>query len=395
VYLHHAVASTPSIAFTLSVRNYRGLKQVVWRPTGVCVLVGPNGSGKTTLLKVLDLLREAISSGLARALENHGGPANVRHHGAGDGEEVEISLAVAGREWTLRPAHVLGAGFRSWERFVQGDQTIFNREMGDDMMFVPKVGKKYPARDTLALNCAINNESVDQQAIAPILRLVQDFKTYGHYDLQGLRREGSPMSSDRRMDRTGRNVFSVLRGWRDRRSDRHRIDFVLSNLADAFPDIDADLEFSNVAQIVVAEVRLRAFDKLIQLPLVPDGWLVTLLHLSAVASTDPGGAISIDEPENSLHPFAIRHLVEAFREWSERYGVTVLLATHSPVLLDTFKKEPDHVFVIEPSAASVPMALDELKTRNWLAHFALGDLYAHGEYGAPPESGLPSGDDAA
>ena len=63
---------TPT-AFTLSVRNYRGLKTVSWSPQGVCALVGPNGSGKTTLLEALDLLRDALASGLARALENHGG----------------------------------------------------------------------------------------------------------------------------------------------------------------------------------------------------------------------------------------------------------------------------------------------------------------------------------
>ena len=41
------------MAFTLTVRNYRGLRSVQWSPSGVCALVGPNGSGKTTLIDAL------------------------------------------------------------------------------------------------------------------------------------------------------------------------------------------------------------------------------------------------------------------------------------------------------------------------------------------------------
>jgi recombinational DNA repair ATPase RecF len=45
--------------FTLSVRNFRGLRRVEWSPSGVCAVVGPNGSGKTTLIDVVQLLRDA------------------------------------------------------------------------------------------------------------------------------------------------------------------------------------------------------------------------------------------------------------------------------------------------------------------------------------------------
>jgi predicted ATPase len=47
-----------------------------------------------------------------------------------------------------------------------------------------------------------------------------------------------------------------------------------------------------------------------------------------VASTDSGDLIAIDEPENALHPHAIKLLLEHMREWSQRYSTTILLATH-------------------------------------------------------------------
>jgi predicted ATPase len=45
----------------------------------------------------------------------------------------------------------------------------------------------------------------------------------------------------------------------------------------------------------------------------------------------------IEEPENSVHPWAIRNFVQAFREASETKQI--FLTTHSPILID-----PDSAF---------------------------------------------------
>jgi len=108
-----------------------------------------------------------------------------------------------------------------------------------------------------------------------------------------------------------------------------------------------------------------------------------LLHLTAVASMDPGDVIAIDEPENALHPHAIKALLELVRDWSTQQRATILLATHSPVLIDAFRECPEQLYVMEPGHAILPMALSELRERTWLNHFSLGDLYAHDEFGAP------------
>ena len=114
----------------------------------------------------------------------------------------------------------------------------------------------------------------------------------------------------------------------------------------------------------------------------PDGLLTGLLHLTAVASTPPGGAIAIDEFENSLHPFAIRALLDHIRSWSSQHQISVTLASHSPVLIDQFKSEPDRLLVMDPGAEVLPVPISTIRDPEWLAHFSLGDLYANGEFGA-------------
>jgi hypothetical protein len=40
---------------------------------------------------------------------------------------------------------------------------------------------------------------------------------------------------------------------------------------------------------------------------------------------------------------------------------------------------------MEPEHEVLPVRLDEVRDREWLAQFSLGDLYKHGDFGAPAE----------
>ena len=53
----------------------------------------------------------------------------------------------------------------------------------------------------------------------------------------------------------------------------------------------------------------------------------------------------IDEPETSLHPWAIAVLAKAIKEATEQWGKQVILATHTPVLISQF--DPDQILTVE------------------------------------------------
>jgi predicted ATPase len=360
------------MSFTLRVQNYRGLRKVEWSPEGVCALVGPNASGKTTLLDVPQLLGDANSRGFARALEEHGGLDAVRTFAVAEEEPLLLELAVGNMRWQVVPKNLGRAGVAAEEHMFRAGEAL-----------------KLSFEDKLTLG--ISGRSAWEVAqerfpeLRPIAAVLASYRLYANYDLTELRRSGSQDSTERRLGRRGANVFSVLRNWRDRRDDaKLRYEFVLAGLRELFPDYFDDLEFSKAGQVVGAELRLRPYDELLPASLAPDGWFVALLHLTAIASADEGGAIAIDEPENALHPRAIKLLLELMRGWSKRRGVTVLLATHSPVIIDAFRECPDKLYVMEPGRDVLPVALSDLHERDWLAHFALGDLYTHEEFGAPP-----------
>lgn len=363
--------------FTLEVRNFRGLRRVEWTPSGVCAVVGPNGSGKTTLIDVLQLLSDAVGFGFARALEQHGGAYGLRHFQAPSDEPVRFEVRCGTAHWMFEPEVSLGPGGARVpvnEKLLDGNTVIFERNRES-----PISGRHGDDR----LLRHIPDEALETSGgLSSLLLMVGGYRRHRHYALQSLRSEGSRLSGELLLAKDGRNAFSVLMNWHNRWGANERIRFVMDHLRACFPDLLADWSFPIAANIVSCEVHTPQGGTLTP-GLLPDGFLVMLLHLCAIASTDEHDVVAIDEPENALHPFAIRQLVSAFREWSDKHDVTVLLATHSPVLLDTFKEHPEKVFVMEPGHEVLPVPLDKLKPRNWLAHFSLGDLYERLKYGAP------------
>jgi predicted ATPase len=106
--------------------------------------------------------------------------------------------------------------------------------------------------------------------------------------------------------------------------------------------------------------------------------------LCDVASVENESVVAIDEPENSLHPYALRAFLRRTSRWARQHNLTVLLATHSTVLLDELSATPENVYVMKENEPDGPMPtrLDELCNREWLESFKLGDLYEQGEIGS-------------
>jgi predicted ATPase len=192
--------------------------------------------------------------------------------------------------------------------------------------------------------------------------LVRHIQVFYDPDIRGLREGGSRATDDRHLHTHGRNVFTMLRKWRDRREDVPRFTFVHEGLKAAFPGIYGDLDFE-AGQTISARVFRPGDEMPNPISHEANGLLSMLLLLAQVAATHSGGLVAIDEPETSLHPYAIRRFVRLARAWAQRNDLTIVLTTHSPVLLDEFNGEPDRIFVLERGREALPVRLDELRAR--------------------------------
>ncbi len=113
--------------------------------------------------------------------------------------------------------------------------------------------------------------------------------------------------------------------------------------------------------------------------------LLYFLAYSAIPYLDPCSILLIEEPENGLHPARIAEVMSILREVSK--NTQVLIATHSPLVVNELQPEEVSIVTREPEAGTKVTPL--VDTPNFEARskvYALGELwvsYANGDDEGP------------
>ena len=293
-----------------------------------------------------------------------------------------MALTVGDLRWELQLT-VQGPtlSHRLGEQVTRGGEVILSRTaLSNQVIFLGRYEYPIPDHDQRP-GIRILADADNPEPLAPLIRVLTNTRVYRNYNLWGLQKNGSQQSGDLYLHPAGQNAFTVLRNWRDRRDLKPQYDFVVTRLKSAFPQVFEELDFLVAGTTVTVALFDPTSHESYPLALAPDGWITGLLHLMAIAGAQEGSVIAIDDFGNDLHPYAIRALTEAFRDWTEERDLVVCLASHSPVLLDEFKEQPGSVFVMEHGLKNRPVPLTELFEPDWLARFSLGRLYEHGEFG--------------
>ncbi|MBF0192846.1 MAG: ATP-binding protein [Magnetococcales bacterium] len=372
-------AQTPR--FTLHVNNLRILRQANWEPTSLNVLIGANGSGKTTLLKTLEFLRIAYERNLPEAVSRIlGGGGNLGSWGGAKDEPVELGLDQDHASWRIRLFPRSGTmDHQVDEQFLHRQAKIFTR---DTLGKIYYDDQQIDSKTQLGLRILMDR-GVLEPALRKMALLLKSIRVHHDPDLWSLRRHGSNATEDTFPDARGTNVLAVLRRWSQDRSQNHRFRFVVEGLNAAFPNTVEAMDFVTAGNTLTARFYRPGQELPCLLADEANGVLQLLVLLCQIANAEDGGVVAIDEPENGLHPYAIRIFLRQTDQWAKRHNLTVLLSTHSPVVLDALNGSPEQVFVMksEPDK-SFPIPLNQLKNTEWLAQFKLGELYQQGEIGS-------------
>ena len=104
-----------------------------------------------------------------------------------------------------------------------------------------------------------------------------------------------------------------------------------------------------------------------------DGSIRFICLTVALLQPNPPATLLIDEPEIGLHPEAIRILAELIQSASKH--TQVIIATHSPLLLDQFAVE-DIVVVNRKDGQSTFERLSHENFNVWLEDYSVGELWA-------------------
>lgn len=369
--------------FSIHVRNLRALRKVSWCPEPpITVLIGANGTGKTTLLQTLKLLSLAYQRGLPEAVRIVlGGSSNLRTWGINEEEPVEIGLDIDEVSWRIQLVEREGSvDYLNNEHLSERGQVIFSRDSLGEFFYA---GERIEPSQQLGLR-ALMDRGVHDPALRVMAVFLQNISVYHDPDLWTLRHKGSDTTEDRNLNPRGNNALTLLRRWHQERANNHRYHFVIDGLAAAFPNTFETMDFVEAGNTLVARVYRPG--KEIPSPLSDEanGVLQLLILFCEIASAENESVIAIDEPENSLHPYALRAFLRRTTRWAREHNLTVLLATHSTVLLDELTGNPEQIYVMKKPVDEehMPSRLDRLCDSEWLEGFKLGDLYEQGEIGS-------------
>lgn len=115
--------------------------------------------------------------------------------------------------------------------------------------------------------------------------------------------------------------------------------------------------------------------------------LLYYLAFAALRHIDPVSLLLVEEPENGLHPARIAEVVRILRAIVEETGTQVIMATHSPLLVNEL--QPEEVSVVtrhEQTGTRVTRLHETPDFAERSKIYALGELwiaYANGEDEAP------------
>lgn len=365
----------------ISCRHFRKLRDFSWAPEGVSLLLGPNGAGKTSVLDLLRFLRGTFSFGIEDGFRAAHGGDHFLSRGCSGADPVVFELRVGEIRWRLElPMSAAGLKGHYGEELHRGDELILRAGAYSETW---KLGGETMSFEDARCCARVLWDRGGSPWMRPLQQALTDLRTHDFWLNQV--REGTTRE-DRAtfLHGTGKNLWAVLANWKQAPL-RHKgqFEWVIEQARLAFPDLLQTIEFDGGEAYVFPP---GATDPADGLPprRQADGLLTGLLLLTAVAGAKPGSIVAFDEMENQLHPHAIRAILGAMRSKAAELDLTVVLTTHSPLVMNEFGEEPERVWVLDAQSGKVPARLDELKNPDWLAMFPLGELYDRMKFGAPP-----------
>lgn len=368
----------------LEAVGYRSLKnvQITFEPLNV--LIGTNASGKSNILDALRFLSEGVrAKDFADSVADRGGIIHL----AWKGEEAgRIRLVTKyehedkSYEWTVelrRRAH----GFDVEERVQETPEDrppsqLLEARNGDVKWWSAQAKDKWVKLALTPTTCALAAACADESFPA---RSVGEFiQRWGFFDPSPplLRRASNEADADR-LDPYGTNLAGRLYALQEAPGDikafkrivtaTRRVLGVPDEIRIRRSDIDGRVYFLQSESGLTYNVHQVG---------ASSGTLRMLALMTALFGETNTSLVGIEEPENHVHPAALKAFAEYLRDASERAQIVV--TTHSPLLLDCLPK-PKEVAIVRRTADGTkiereknPDAVDQALEASG---FGLGEFY--------------------
>ena len=367
---------------SIRIRGFRSLADVeLTGLSSATVLIGPNGSGKSNILLFLDMLHHMLRyRRLGWFVERNGGIGAQLFGGDRSGQiAAEITLKEGDERYDYR--FVLEYAYM--DQFFFGEES-FRRRSGGRFAEAEWQDLGSDHLESNLVLAAKSNEfpHLDRAAARSIVRTLGQCVVYQFHntDARSSVRRDADVFDGVWLGSHGDDLAAVLH--HIEREDHRRYERIcryIRRILPGFDQFDLEEHHGKVALRWKADWSDYGFGA----HLTSDGSLrtfalVTLLNAPTDMLPD---VVIVDEPELGLHPAAVSLIGGMMQSLSAHRQIIV--ATQSPLLVDSFPLEQIRVLELREGRTSV-LRYDPAQYKDWLADYSTGELWEKNLLGGRP-----------
>jgi predicted ATPase len=351
------------------------------------VLIGANASGKSNLLEVINLFR-SMPTDPHSVLDEAGGLAEWQWKGApkaprtAELPEIEVVLEREGPGSALRYSFFLRESPPIFlhERLENAEgagssQVHFEVHRSSS---VEVKGEEKQGLDTKYSILSQVKDPANYPEVTYLGRLLQEFRLYRDWQFGPAAEIRRPQRGEQARDLLAENASNLALVLEELKR-RGAKSALLARLQGVYSEIK-DYAVQRPGGYVVFVLREKGMEENVPPERISDGTLRQLALAAILCHPEPPPLICIEEPELGMHPDVLPVIAEMLVEASER--TQLIVATHSPELIDALSDTPESVVVCERGENGTEMRrLDPKRLRKWLDRYRLGELWQKGEIG--------------
>lgn len=378
------------------VQNYKALRDVTLDLTPIHVLIGPNDSGKTSILEAIAALCRSVDHNLTKSFLGAWDRRDlVWKKDSTRNVEFDASLTMGDHE----PLNYkLVCGFGSQQRECKKVSEILSL-LKDFANVTSSRGSASTVYRVIVLNENLYHaETIGESSVSitTALRTVYHSLAGVHYyrwDPRILALPVAPDSSRRfRMESSGFGLALCLddilgydRDLFTRMEKRFKQIFPHIKSIKLMPEPAFKAPVDDPGMVPMlgrADGKGLYFEfeqggQLLSAAQVSDGVLLVLAYLTILHLPQPPRVVLVEEPENGIHPARLKDILGILRDLIEEQSHTqIVLATHSPYIVDLFKPEEVTLCLKEDDGSvSVHRLSESEKVREQMKVFTLGEIW--------------------
>lgn len=356
---------------TLTVRNFKSIREQTLRLGALNVFIGANGSGKSNLIEVFRFLREIVKQNLAAYTLRKGGADALLYFGRKTSNFTQFELKFA-------------------EGSTSNDYAVTLTGTNDDDLVIASEKARYHSTNEVSVNILPTTQSRESKLrddTDPASRqILSDLEGYGIYhfhdtsDHAGVK--GTSNLEDNRYLRSHAENLAAFLYWLQQKHPDHFVNIrdTVRQIAPFFDNFLLQPSRLNEGKIRL-EWKEVGNDAYFNASSLSDGTLRFICLATLLLQPDLPAMLLLDEPELGLHPAAITVLASLLTSAATR--TQVIVATQSVTLVNQF--EPGDVWTADRDGGpTVFRHLSEEDMSGWLDDYALGELWEKNVLGARP-----------